>query len=253
MWDRRRSIKKRISKRKRKKLGQPISSEHWYYAATHGEPYDLEWPASIGSGPGKKTHPLFRREVFLFQMLVSACLVLLTAILFRMESPALEPVRREVGEIMEREFRFAAVGDWYEKTFGKPLALFPVLSDRGDGKHSYALPADARIVEGFDVDNQGVTIRTEKGAAVEAIEDGRVTFAGVKDRLGKTVIVQHSDHSESWYARLSEIRVKVYDSISAGEKLGLVSPTEDGDYGQFYFAFKRDEKFVDPIQVISFE
>ena len=38
-------------------------------------------------------HPLFRKEVFIFKILASACLVLIVAIMFRSQTPILVPQR----------------------------------------------------------------------------------------------------------------------------------------------------------------
>ena len=85
-----------------------------------------------------------------------------------------------------------------------------------------------------------------------SVLDGTVIFAGNKENYGKIVIVQHADGSESWYGQLKEIYVKNYDQVKAGQALGVVNPT-GVDTGEFYFAIKKDEKFIDPVQVISFE
>ena len=77
-------------------------------------------------------------------------------------------------------------------------------------------------------------------------------FAGTKEDNGKMVIVQHADGSESWYGELSEIFVKVYDQVEAGQALGIVKST-GAETGEFYFALKKDERFIDPVQVIKFE
>ena len=81
---------------------------------------------SYESGPIEEAnHPLFRKEVFIFKILASACLVLIVAIMFRNQTPILDPAREFVTKSMQEDFQFAAVSDWYESTFGKQLALLP--------------------------------------------------------------------------------------------------------------------------------
>ena len=49
---------------------------------------------------------------------------------------------------MEKEFQFAVVADWYEETFGKPLALFPEQSELNDSPDGhYAMPANGIILK----------------------------------------------------------------------------------------------------------
>ncbi len=257
MSDRRRKeILKRIEKRRkynrslhqiRKKTDNPVDFFPQY------DEHDFV-PYSSLEGMKKTEHPLFKKELFLFKVLASACLVLITAIAFKTGSARLEPVRTAVFNVMEKEFQFAMVADWYEKTFGRPLALFP--GDAGEGETKdmkYALPVNGIILEDFGENNQGITIQTEKGESVEAIESGIVTFAGNHEDFGKTVIIQHPDQTETWYGGLGDVKVKVYDHVRAGEEIGTVSSRDDEKTGEFYFAVKQDEKFIDPVQVIKLE
>ena len=96
-------------------------------------------------------------------------------------------------------------------------------------------------------------IQTIKGEPVESIQDGVVTFAGEHEEYGKTVIIQHADNTETWYGRLGDIKVKDYAKVKAGDEIGIVQSSENETTGEFYFAIKKDKKFIDPVQVIQFE
>jgi stage IV sporulation protein FA len=158
---------------------------------------------------------------------------------------------------MDKEFQFAMVTNWYEEKFGKPLALFPIKEDKKSNekyvKEQYDVPASGRILENFAKNGQGVMIETGKGTKVEAINEGIITFAGVKEGIGKTVIIQHSDQTESWYGNLNEINVNLYEYIEKGKAVGTVSSSENKSKGSYYFAIKKGDDFIDPIQVIRFE
>jgi stage IV sporulation protein FA len=112
-----------------------------------------------------------------------------------------------------------------------------------------------KILENFEKNGQGIMIETGKGAAVQAINDGLVTFAGVKDGIGKTVIIQHADKSETWYGNLDDVKVKLYEYVNKRTVVGTVSTSagEDKTKGKYYFAIKKGDQFIDPIQVIRFE
>ncbi|MGG3894910.1 peptidoglycan DD-metalloendopeptidase family protein [Geobacillus stearothermophilus] len=250
-----REMKKRIEKRRRERQykGQDPKESRWSAAdeERYGLPVVTYDRYSFESAP----HPLFRKEWFLFKTLIAACLVLVTAILFRHPSASLEPARQFIARTMETEFQFAAVSAWYEKTFGEPLAFFaPKKEEKVKTASSYAVPASGRILESFEKNGEGVTIETENGAKVEAMKEGIVTFAGMKENLGKTVVIQHADGSETWYGHLGTISVKLYDFVEMGKEIGTVQASEtDNQKGLFYFAIKQGDKFIDPIQVISFE
>lgn len=251
---RRREIEKRI--RQRRKMNQQFpnlksSPEKQMIIPDYQDEHDFSWYSS--DERNQKHHPLFNKDVFLFKVLISCVLILLVAITFKHPSSQLEPVRSAITDVMEREFQFAVVSDWYEETFGKPLALFPQETDQGDPEiNDYALPTHAVILEDFASDNQGVTIQTAKNVPVEAISDGVVRFAGQNEEFGNTVIIQHADNTETWYGQLGKINVKAYDQVKAGDIIGIVSSSND-ETGAFYLAIKKDEQFIDPVQVIKFE
>jgi stage IV sporulation protein FA len=120
---------------------------------------------------------------------------------------------------------------------------------------NFSVPAMGKILENFEKNGQGIMIETGKGAAVQSINDGNVMFIGVKEGIGKTVIIQHPDKSETWYGNLDEIKVKLYEFIEKRTVVGTVSAStgEDKTKGQYYFAIKKGDDFIDPIQVIRFE
>jgi stage IV sporulation protein FA len=194
--------------------------------------------------------------VFLFKILASAILVLAVAVMFKTTTPVFQNARNVVNQVMGKEFQFAAVSDWYEKKFGKPLAFLPINNkekQKNSAKQEYDLEASGRVLTNFASDGRGVMIETTNNASVKSMNSGTIVFAGKKDDLGNTVIIQHSDLSESWYGNLKTIDVGQYEHIDAGKKIGMVSSKKDGTKGEFYFAIKQGETFIDPIQVIKFE
>ncbi|WP_342780609.1 M23 family metallopeptidase [Bacillus rubiinfantis] len=246
-------IRRRIAKRKKGKAhGQQIvwpgDEDNYSYN------YNYLSPSSDDEG-----HPLFKKEVFFFKILASILLFLVTAIMFRSDLPVLEPAKKFVVQTMDKEFKFAVVSQWYEEKFGKPLALLPFTEDKQADKEEEvqrgAVPVTGRLLENFEKNGQGIMIETGKGAPVQSINDGFVHFAGVKEGLGKTVVVQHGDGSETWYGNLDSIKVKLYQYIENRTVVGTVSEAagEDKTKGQYYFAVKKDEHFIDPIKVIRFE
>ncbi|MFE8703456.1 peptidoglycan DD-metalloendopeptidase family protein [Cytobacillus sp. FJAT-54145] len=257
-------IRKRIEQRKRERermvrtprTNHSPSRRYW---VDDEEKHGFERLSTYEGGPSEGGHPLFRKDVFLFKVLASACLFLIVAIMFRNETASFDSVRNFVQSSMERDFQFAAVSDWYEDQFGKPLAILPFTDKKEDeveestNEQQYALPASARLVEEFRVNGQRITIETEKGSFVEAMNEGIVLFAGEKDGYGKTVVVQHGDKSETWYGNLDAIEVTLYQYINKGTKVGTAMDAAGGTKGEFFFAIKKGNDFIDPIQVIQFD
>jgi len=148
-------IRKRIAKRKKEqeRLTKQTSTQlSW---TEDEERYGFQKMESYEVGPIEESnHPLFRKEVFIFKILASACLVLIVAIMFRSQTPILDPAKEFVTKSMQEDFQFAAVSDWYESTFGKQLALLPTSdpdkipnSENESKQMQYALPASGRILE----------------------------------------------------------------------------------------------------------
>lgn len=253
-------IRRRIAKRRK---GMDKTGKHKERNLTFpgdDERYGFNQTISYGGGEhDEEMHPLFKKQIFLFKILASIFMFLVIAILFRNHSATLDPVRYMINKSMDKEFQFASVANWYETKFGKPLVLLPFTESEQQAEKlpnkEYSVPASGRVVENFVKNGQGVMIETGKGTQVKAINEGMVLFAGIKEGLGKTVIIQHSDKTESWYGDLGEIKVNSYVYIEKGKEVGTVSTSggENKTKGSYYFALKKGDNFVDPIKVIRFD
>ncbi len=255
--DRANEIRKRIAKRKRVKNSANLpnkSREPSSFLVKDEEKYGYDSYSSYEGGQNQPGHPLFRAEVFMFKVLCSVCLVLIVAILFKNNASQFDTARTFVSKTMENDFQFATISAWYEDQFGSPLALLPKKDENQEEEKpaQYAVPAVGTVLESFQVNGQGIMIETGSNSKVEAMNEGVVTFAGTRDNLGKTVIIQHADGSQTWYGNLESIAVPLYEYVKAGTEVGKVTDTEE-EKGMFYFAIKQGETFIDPIQVIKFE
>jgi stage IV sporulation protein FA len=254
-------IRKRIEKRKREKGSPKKGPERSITWPGEDEKYGFNQFSSYEPGQDDVVHPLFKKEVFIFKILASAVLFLVIAIMFRENTATFAPAKEFVMKTMEQDFKFATVSKWYEDQFGKPLALLPFSEDgKEDDKtvveKDHDIPVfSGKVLENFEKNGQGIMIETSKGAAVEAMKEGNVMFAGVKEDTGKTVIIQHADQTQSTYGNLDEIKVSLYQFIETETVVGtaLESKGEDKTKGTYYFAIKKGDDFIDPIQVIRFE
>jgi stage IV sporulation protein FA len=251
-------IRKRIANRNKGK-GSSVSKKPERQLMWPGDDEKYGFPPVYSSSDKEEDgHPLFKKEVFIFKILASALLFLIVAILFRDHTARFDSARNLVTKAMDTDFKFATVAKWYEDKFGKPLALLPFADEEGaktEVQKEYAVPASGKILENFEKNGKGIMIETNKGAEVKAVKEGKVTFAGVKDGLGKTVIIQHADQSESWYGNLSDVKVRLFDYVDKQAVVGTVSDStgEDKSKGKYYLAIKKGQSFIDPIQVIRFE
>lgn len=77
------------------------------------------------------------------------------------------------------------------------------------------------ILPGIKRERDGVDIRTEKGAPVQAIFDGKVISLTTIPGFNKVVILSHGKYF-TVYGRLQDIDVHVGDTVKVGERLGVL-------------------------------
>ncbi|MEM5598576.1 M23 family metallopeptidase [Niallia circulans] len=82
----------------------------------------------------------------------------------------------------------------------------------------YALSASGKVLEEFQKNGQRIAIETGVDTTVQSFNEGQITFIGEKEGFGKTVVIKHSDQSESWYGNLEEVDVKLYENIKKEQK-----------------------------------
>lgn len=255
-------IRKRIEKRKRERgLSETYTtSKKTSLHLSDEERYGVYSPPTFEGVPdkGKGGHPLFRAEVFMFKILLSAIIVLVTAIIFKNGSPIFDQPKSAISYSLEEEFQFAAVSTWYRDQFGEPLALFEAKSETSPETESsvneiaeFAVPATGKVLESFEDSEQGIMVETDQ-PSVKAMNEGIIVEAGEKADTGLTIVLQHGDGTKSWYGNLEKIDVTLYDFVKKGKELGKTKLSEN-QKGTYYFAIKKGDNFIDPIQVIQFE
>lgn len=99
----------------------------------------------------------------------------------------------------------------------------------------------------------GLDIAAPQGAPVVAAAAGRVERAGPAGTYGNLVVVRHPDGSETRYAHLSAIGVRVGDEVAAGAPLGQVGSTGRSTGPHLHFEVRRDGRPVDPWPLLSGE
>ncbi|KQV05440.1 MULTISPECIES: peptidoglycan DD-metalloendopeptidase family protein [unclassified Kitasatospora] len=96
----------------------------------------------------------------------------------------------------------------------------------------------------------GVDFRASTGTVVKAITTGTVVSAGNGGSYGNEVVVKHADGKYSEYAHLSSISVKVGQSVSAGQQLGLSGATGNVTGPHLHFEVRTGPSYgsdIDPV------
>ncbi len=92
---------------------------------------------------------------------------------------------------------------------------------------------------------QGLTFRAAANAAVRAVADGRVIFAGPFRSYGNVVIVDHGRGFFSIYGALGRILASKDAKLKAGAEIGEAGRSADGA-GRAYFEIRRGTQALDP-------
>ncbi|WP_010630330.1 M23 family metallopeptidase [Sporolactobacillus vineae] len=256
------ALRQRHKERKSKMIesaGQPRPfQEPDRYSQTYNRPFGPEYRDA-----GQPKQPEKNRPMRSLAIRLTLAIILFGAAFWAENghSPAMQPVRQSLVTAMTQEFQFTAVSSWYEQHFGNPMAFLPGLGNTGNstsgtrntsgtGSSSFAAPVSGQVATPYSSRTRGVTVKAPSHSEVKAFRDGLVVFVGNKKGTGRTVIIQHKGNDESWYGKLDQVDVKIYDEVKQGQKIGTTSA---GKGGTFYFALKKGQKFIDPIQVMSFD
>lgn len=200
-------------------------------------------------------HPLVKTDSIILKCLLSACLVLVSAIAYKTNIGPISQIKPVVAQTFETEFQFASASHWFETKFGSPLAFLAPekknMEQQVEVSHDLVAPASGKVQQDFQDNGEGIKVETSSDT-IDCIKEGYVVEVSKDGETGLTVKVQHADNTYSIYGELKDVDVALYDFVDKGKKLGTIK-LDDHNKGLYYFAMKDGDKFIDPIQVISFE
>lgn len=98
--------------------------------------------------------------------------------------------------------------------------------------------------------HMGIDVPAPKGSHIMAFNDGTVTFAGVKNGYGNTVVIQQIDGREALYAHMHKYVVSVGDTIKRGDHIGYVGRTGRATGNHVHFELIDDGQHIDPAEHI---
>jgi|GEM_PF-1536357 len=97
--------------------------------------------------------------------------------------------------------------------------------------------------------HRGLDIAARRGAPVRSMGDGVVTMAKPWGVGGLTVKVEHAEGWSSAYGHLDRIDVRVGQTVTAGQRLGIVGNTGKSTGPHLHFEVRKDYVLVDPAKV----
>jgi murein DD-endopeptidase MepM/ murein hydrolase activator NlpD len=96
----------------------------------------------------------------------------------------------------------------------------------------------------------GLDISADKGDAVYATADGKVTHAASAGNYGNLVIVEHGYGLETRYGHLSTFKVAHGQKVKRGDLLGLVGSTGRTTGPHLHYEVRASGRILNPLQLL---
>ena len=95
----------------------------------------------------------------------------------------------------------------------------------------------------------GVDYAAPTGTPVRSVGDGVVEFAGVQNGFGNVVKIKHQGQTSTVYAHLSRINVRMGQTVSQGQNVGLVGMTGWTTGPHLHFEYRINGVYQDPLSM----
>ncbi|MDS9468664.1 DUF5930 domain-containing protein [Paracoccus sp. MBLB3053] len=99
--------------------------------------------------------------------------------------------------------------------------------------------------------HEGIDMAAPVGTPIYATGDGVVTFAGRQSGYGNLIKVQHELGTETRYAHLSKIKVKVGQKVSRGSLIGAMGNTGRSTGPHLHYEVRVNGRAVNPMTFIK--
>lgn len=139
----------------------------------------------------------------------------------------------------------------------KKAEVIPEYEGKGLEKRILPYPVKGEIVGHFGVEEgdvkgakftrKGIEISASDGAAVRAVDDGKLVYEGWIRGLGNICILSHGKSFYTVYGRLSKVTKNRGDEVKKGEIIGYVTKSASiYDFPTLYFEIREKNKPVNP-------
>lgn len=131
----------------------------------------------------------------------------------------------------------------------------------------YSFPVGNTVTKNFSGENpifsetmqdwrvhSGVDLGANNGDAIAAIAAGKVIKSYKDDLYGNVLVIEHAGGITAYYCGLGDtLLVKEGAEVTAGQKIGSVStvPCESAERPHLHLELKKDDKFVDPLTILT--
>lgn len=103
---------------------------------------------------------------------------------------------------------------------------------------------------GYEV-HEGIDFAGAVGDIIAATGDGVVTLASYQGGYGNMVTIDHGGGYETLYAHMSDIKVKVGETVKRGEIIGFVGNTGRSTGPHLHYGIYKGDEAVNPREVMK--
>lgn len=122
------------------------------------------------------------------------------------------------------------------------------------GGGGFVWPADNHFLSGNDYSDthRGIDIAAGMGANVYAADSGVVVLAGgVSSGYGNVIYIDHGNGFSTVYGHLSQINVRICQSVSRGQLIGLAGSTGNSTGAHLHFEVRKGGIPINPWYVLG--
>ncbi len=94
--------------------------------------------------------------------------------------------------------------------------------------------------------HEGIDFVGEYGDIITATGDGTVTLAGPNGGYGNAVTLEHDNGYKTLYAHMSQVNVKVGDTVERGQIIGYIGSTGRSSGPHLHYSLYKDGKAINP-------
>lgn len=123
-----------------------------------------------------------------------------------------------------------AIGDFRTKGLPYPVASKKLL--HGFGTYT-------NKITGTQTNNPGIDISANRGSAVKAVSEGKVSLISWLPGYGSVIILDHGNGYRSVYANLASVATKKGAQVQAGSMLGKSGESVDGEFLHFELWYNK--------------
>jgi murein DD-endopeptidase MepM/ murein hydrolase activator NlpD len=192
---------------------------------------------------------LFHLTISLFMVVCYSFSIQAAADPLASPPPSNQPVVKQTGiqqtEIQQTGIQQKGIQQPTPKNYVAKLSAYPLMSPKLSSHYGFRI----HPIKGFSSKHQGVDLAAPKRAHVFSVQDGIIRYAGPYAGYGNLVTIEHSTGSTSLYGHLSEIRVKLGQTVKAGQVIGRVGSTGHSTGPHLHFEWRIDGTPVDPLKI----